>query len=96
MTRRKALERWETRIGNCEVTPQGIWPIAKSLMKRDGPKAPKAVHGLLGLKYYPLEKGNGIADSLENQFTPHDLCDVNREHREEGTVKPLLESVDNT
>jgi hypothetical protein len=93
LTRRKALERWETRIGNCEVTPQGIWPTAKSLMKRNGTKAPTAIHGLLGLKYHPLEKANGIADSLENQFTPHHLCDVNREHREKGRVKALIESV---
>ncbi|PNF26775.1 hypothetical protein B7P43_G18023 [Cryptotermes secundus] len=35
MTRKKALERWETKIGNAEVTSQGIWPIAKSLLKRD-------------------------------------------------------------
>jgi hypothetical protein len=79
MTRRKALERWETRIGNCEVTPQGIWPIAKSLMKRDGPKAPTAVHGLLGLKYHPLENANAITDCLENQFRPNNLCDQNHE-----------------
>jgi hypothetical protein len=37
---RKALERWEMKIENCEVTPQAVWPIAKSLMKRDGPEAP--------------------------------------------------------
>jgi hypothetical protein len=35
MTRRKALERWETTVGNCEVRPQALWPIAKSLMERD-------------------------------------------------------------
>jgi hypothetical protein len=33
------LERWETKIGNTEVTPKAIWPIAKSLLKRDGPRA---------------------------------------------------------
>jgi hypothetical protein len=77
MTRRKALERWETRIGNSEVTPQAIWPIAKSLMKRGGPKAPTAIHGLLGLKYHQLEKANAIAGCLENKFTPNDLCDEN-------------------
>jgi hypothetical protein len=38
MNRRKALEPWETKIENCEVTPQAIWLIAKSLMKRDRPK----------------------------------------------------------
>jgi hypothetical protein len=43
MTRRKGL------VGNCEVTPQALCPIAKSLMKRDGPKAPTALHGPLGI-----------------------------------------------
>jgi hypothetical protein len=38
MTRKKALERWETKIGNAEVTSQAIWPIAKSLLTRDGPR----------------------------------------------------------
>jgi hypothetical protein len=60
MTCRKALER-ETKVGNCEVTPQTLWPIAKSLMKRDGPKAPVAVHGRLGITYHPNEKAEVIA-----------------------------------
>jgi hypothetical protein len=38
MIRRRALEQWETKIANTDVTPQAIWPIAKSLMKRDGAK----------------------------------------------------------
>jgi hypothetical protein len=49
MTHRKALERRETKLGNCEVTPQALWPIAKSLRKRDGPKSPTAIHGPLGI-----------------------------------------------
>jgi hypothetical protein len=32
MTRRKILERWEAQVGNSEVTPQALWPIAKSLL----------------------------------------------------------------
>jgi hypothetical protein len=77
MTRRKALERWETKVGSCEVTPQALWPIAKSLLRRDGPKLPTAIHGPLGITYQPNEKTNVIADCLENQFTSHDLCDEN-------------------
>jgi hypothetical protein len=42
MTRRRALERWETKIANTDVTSQAIWPIVKSLMKRDGAKEPTA------------------------------------------------------
>jgi hypothetical protein len=65
-------------------------------MKRDGPKAPTAIHGLLGLKYHPLEKANAIADCLENQFTPNDLCDENNKRRVEARVQALLESGDNS
>jgi hypothetical protein len=48
-----ALERWETELTNCEVTHQVIWPIAKSLTKRDGPKAPYVIHGPLCPIFYP-------------------------------------------
>jgi hypothetical protein len=34
----KTHERWETKISNTEVTPQDIWPIAKFLLNRDGPR----------------------------------------------------------
>jgi hypothetical protein len=39
MTWRKALEGWETKISNCEAMLLSIWPLAKSLMKRDRSKA---------------------------------------------------------
>jgi hypothetical protein len=74
---RKAVEWWETKIGNCEVTPQAVWSVAKSLIKRGGPKAPTAILGPLGLKYQLLDKATMIADCLENQFTLHDLCGEN-------------------
>jgi hypothetical protein len=96
LTRRKALERWETRISNTEVTPQAIWHIAKSLLKRDGPRAPTAIYGASGLKFHPLEKANAIADCLEVHFTPHDLCDENHERRVEARVDALLEAADDS
>jgi hypothetical protein len=95
MTRKKALEWWETKTGNCEVIPQSIWTIAKSFLNTDGKRAPTAIHGLLGLKIIMLEKVNAIADCLENQFTPHDLCDENHEWRVEARVQALLEAVHN-
>jgi hypothetical protein len=66
MTRKKAFERWETRIGSAEVTPQAIWPIAKALIKRDGPRAPAAIHGASGHKFHPFEKANAIVDCFGN------------------------------
>jgi hypothetical protein len=54
MVRKRALERWETKLANCEVTPQAIWSIAKSLIKRGGPKAPSAIHGSLCPTFYPI------------------------------------------
>jgi hypothetical protein len=64
----------------------------KSLTNRHGPRAPTAIHGLLGLKYHPVDKANAIADCLENRFTPHDLCDENHERREEARVPELPEA----
>jgi hypothetical protein len=95
MTRKKALERWETKISNAELTPQAIWPIAKSLLKRDRPRAPNAIHGASGLKFHPSEKANAIANCLETQFVPHDLCDENHERRVDAKVQALLETVEN-
>jgi hypothetical protein len=42
-----------------------------------------------------MDKANEIADCLENQFTPHDLCDENHERRVEARVQALLEAADN-
>jgi hypothetical protein len=95
MSRRRALERWETKIANTNVTPQAIWPIAKSLMKRDGAKKLTANHGPFGLTFHPLEKANATADCLENQFTLHDLCDENHKRQVEARVQTLLEATDN-
>jgi hypothetical protein len=64
MTRKKALEWWETKIGNTEVTPQAIWPIAKYLLKRDGSRAPTAIHGPSGLKCYPRKPTQLLGKSV--------------------------------
>jgi hypothetical protein len=63
-------------------------------MVRDGPRAPTAIHVASGLKFLPSEKANAIADCLEIQFTPHNLCDENNEQRVEAKVQALLETVD--
>jgi hypothetical protein len=76
---RKALEWWEMKVRNCEVTSQALWHFARSLMKMDGPKAPSAILGPLGITYHPNEKANMIVGYLENQFTSHNLCDENHE-----------------
>jgi hypothetical protein len=71
VVRKRALERWETKMENCEVILQAIWPIAKSLTKRGGPKAPTAIHDYVGPVFYPNEKANLITNCLEDLFTPH-------------------------
>jgi hypothetical protein len=43
-------------IENCEVTPPATWPIAKSLAKNGGPKAPTAIYGPSDPAFYPNEK----------------------------------------
>jgi hypothetical protein len=79
MTRKKTLQQWETILENTVLTPQAIWPIAKSLTKKEGPRVPTPIHGILGLKYQPEDKANAIANCLENQDTSHDLCDENHD-----------------
>jgi hypothetical protein len=63
-------------------------------VKRDGLKAATAIHDSFGLTFHPLEKANAIADCLENQFTPHDLCDETHEWRVEVKVQALLEAAE--
>jgi hypothetical protein len=60
MTRNKALERWKAKIKSAEVTPQAIWPIAKSLRKKGGPRSPTAINGATGLKFHSSGKANAI------------------------------------
>jgi hypothetical protein len=71
-----------------------MWLIAKSLLKRDGPKAPTALHGASGIRFHPSEKAYPIADCLEIQFTTYDMCGENHERRVDGKVQALLETVD--
>jgi hypothetical protein len=91
----RALERWEIKLANTDVSPEAIWPIAKSFMKRSGPKEPTAIHGPFGLTFHLLEKANAIADCLENQFKPHDPCYENHKRQVKARVQTLLEAVDN-
>jgi hypothetical protein len=93
MTRRNAIERREIKISNFEVTPYAIWPLAKSIMKTVRPKAPTAIYGPAGLTSLPSEKTSVIADYLQNQFTPHDLCEENHERPVEALVQGLSEAV---
>jgi hypothetical protein len=61
-THSRALELWETKVGNCEVILQALAPLAKYRMEGDRPKAPSAVHRPLGTTCHQNEKANAIAD----------------------------------
>jgi hypothetical protein len=87
--RKRSLETWETRLANCEVTPQAIWPIAKSLMERSGPNS-----WSLKPHIYPIGKANTTVGCLENQFTAHNLCDCDHRKQVEAKVQALLANND--
>jgi hypothetical protein len=95
MIRKKALERWKTKLANTALTPRAIWPIGKPLANRVGPRAPTAIQGPSGPKFQPVDKANAIADCSEKQFTPRKLCDENHERQVEATVQALLLAVVN-
>jgi hypothetical protein len=94
MVRKRALEKWETKLENCKITPQAIWPITKSLQKRGGPKTPSAIHGPLVPMFYPIDKVNIIAACLENQFRAHDLCNCDHRRHVEAKGEAVLATVD--
>jgi hypothetical protein len=74
---------------NSKVIPQRIWPIVKLLINRDEPRAPTAIYGHLGTTFHPLENANTIADCLEKQFTPHELCEENHKRQVEAREQDL-------
>jgi hypothetical protein len=43
----------------------------------DGPRTPIAMHELLGLQFYPVDKANATVDYLENQLTPRQEMESN-------------------
>jgi hypothetical protein len=94
MTRKKLIEKWDTRLGNCEVAPRAIWSIARALLNRNAPKAPNATRGYHGLNFFPYEKANAIADCSENHFTHYDFCEEHHERRVEALVQDVLETED--
>jgi hypothetical protein len=51
---------------------------------------------LQGFTFLLLEKASVIADHLENQFTPHDMCEKNYEWQVEAHVQGLSEAMDNS
>jgi hypothetical protein len=86
---KRALERWETKLANCAVTPETICPIAKFLTNRGAPKALSAIRGPLGPIFCAVNKANIIANCLENQFRVHDLCDCDHRRLVEAQVEAL-------
>jgi hypothetical protein len=93
MVWKRTLERWETKLVNCKVTPQTIWPIVKSLTKRGGQKAPSAIYGPIGPISHPIDKTNTIPVCLENQFRAV-LCDCDHKQHVKGKVKAMLAIID--
>ena len=69
-----------------EATPQVVWPIAKSFIITDCPKALPAIHGISEFKFHPMTEDKAIEDFLEHQFAPQDLCDYS-EWRVEARAK---------
>jgi hypothetical protein len=68
----------------------------KSLVKRDGPKAPTDIHCPLDLKYQTREAATTTADRLGEQLAQHVLCDENHKRRVETKTQILFEAADGT
>jgi hypothetical protein len=93
MTKKMLKEQWDTKMENCEITPQVIWPMAKTMLNKDAPKFPSMIHGYSSLKFLPLEKANAIADFLKI-VSYNMICEENHEREMETTVQGTLETDD--
>lgn len=93
MVWKRSLERWIKSLANCEVTPQAISSIAKSLTKWGEPQAPSAIHGPLGPIFYPIDKANIITDGLGNMLRAYGLCNCDNRRHMEAQVEALLATV---
>jgi hypothetical protein len=60
----------EERKYQTEVTPEVIWPTAKSLITAGSTKRPTAIHGISKFKFNSINKRKAISDFLENQLVP--------------------------
>jgi hypothetical protein len=77
---------WVARTIRGITCRKTLWPVAKLLMQSDGPKAPTAVHGPLGITYHLNEKANVTGNCLEKQFSSHDLYVENHERQMETRI----------
>jgi hypothetical protein len=93
--RRNAIEKWGKKLSNAEISPHAVWPLEKSLKRRDKPKAPSATQSPTGFKSFPFEKANMFVDCLESQFSPHDLCEGHHEQLVVTRIQALFEAEDN-
>jgi hypothetical protein len=88
MNRKNAIDRWETKLANTELTP----PVVPH--QHGWTKDANWHSWPLCINYHPVDKANAIADCLENRFTPHNLCEENNERQVEARFQALLEAVD--
>jgi hypothetical protein len=80
MVKKKALKRWETKLGNPKVIPQALWPTGNCSWK--------------GADQRHHDKVNIIANCLGNQNTAHVLCYSDRRPHVEAKVEALLAIVE--
>jgi hypothetical protein len=88
MTRKRALERWESKITNSSYT-SGNLAYCEVLNKQGWTKGTNCYSRSFWNKISSTRKANAIADCLEKRFTPHDLCEKHHKRQVEAKVKDL-------
>jgi hypothetical protein len=88
-----AVERQKSKLKNPGVASHTVWPLKKSLTRRDKPKTPTVIHSPSGLRFLPLGKANVSTNILVNNFSPHDLCEENHERLGVARIQALFEAV---
>lgn len=90
--RQRSQEHWENCLDECQQDISKMWKLTRSMSKKLSAPPPTVIIGNSGTKYDPVEQANTIADSLEQQFRPHDLVQIARKQEVESLATEKLEA----
>ena len=72
-------DNWQDTINECNDNIMKLWRISRALTNNPIENGAKIIHGSTGVQYEPDDQANTIADTLELQFQPNTIADVDLE-----------------
>lgn len=90
--RQRSQELWENCLVECQQDITKMWKLTRSMSKKFSAPPPTVIQAPTGQKYDPEDQANAIADSLEQQFRPHEIINIARKQEVETLASEKLEA----